>query len=243
MTLPHSLPRRSVLSLAALGTGVGIAGSLGLPGIAHADSGESDDRRSGYGPLVVDPKGLLDLPAGFSYTVPAVSNGVLANGVVVPPTTLTDGGESSPSRYDGSGSFARRGGGAVLVQNHENSNVAVIPVPHRAGLTYDAGTVWGGLAAGFGWLAWPAICCVTTASSLTNSGRSPRSSTATPSPSSRSINLCSTQAPAVSSASICAPSAKTCVFEVIRMVSSCRSIAPKPRAVHPPDKTRSCGLG
>lgn len=144
MTLPHSLPRRSVLSLAALGTGVGIAGSLGLPGIAHADSGDSDDRRSGYGPLVVDPKGLLDLPAGFSYTVLAVSNGVLANGVVVPPTTLTDGGESSPSRYDGSGSFARRGGGAVLVQNHENSNVAVIPVPHRAGLTYDAGTVWGG---------------------------------------------------------------------------------------------------
>ncbi len=70
-------------------------------------------------------------PAGFSYTVLAVSDGVLANGVPVPATTLTDGGENSPSRIDGSGSFPRRGGGAVLVQNHENSNVVVFPVPHR----------------------------------------------------------------------------------------------------------------
>lgn len=135
--MPHSLPRRSVLSLEALGTGVGIAGSLGLPSTAHADSA---DRRWGYGPLVVDPKGLLDLPTGFTYTVLAVSDGVLANGVAVPPTTLTDGGENSPSRYDGSGSFPRHSGAAVLVQNHENSNVVVIPVPQRTAAAASSST-------------------------------------------------------------------------------------------------------
>lgn len=141
MALPHSLPRRSVLSLAALGTGVGIAGSLGLPNTAHADS---EDRRPGYGPLVPDPKGLIDLPLHFTYSVVAISSGVLANGAPLAPTTLTDGGENSPSRYDGTGSFSRRGGGAVLVSNHENGTTAVFPVPHRDRLTYDAGAAWGG---------------------------------------------------------------------------------------------------
>jgi len=140
MTLPH-VPRRSLFSLAALGAGAGIAGSLSLPSVAHADS---RDHSIGYGPLVVDPKGLIDLPAGFSYNVLAISNAVLANGVAVAPTTLTDGGENSPSRYDGSGSFPRRGGGAVLVQNHENGTTAVFPVPHRSGITYDSGAAWGG---------------------------------------------------------------------------------------------------
>ena len=140
MTLPH-VPRRSLFSLAALGTGAGVAGALGLPDVAYADAGK---HHRGYGPLVPDPKGLIDLPAGFSYSVLSISNGVLANGVTVAPTRLSDGGENSPSRFDGSGSFARRGGGAVLVQNHENGATAVNPVPHRAGLVYDPGAAWGG---------------------------------------------------------------------------------------------------
>ena len=139
--MPNALPRRSVFSLAALGTAAGIAGSLGLPGVAQADSG---DHRVGYGPLVPDRKGLIDLPAGFTYSVLSISNGVLANGVPLAPTTLTDGGENSPSRYDGTGSFSRRSGGAVLVLNHECGTTAVFPVPHRERLTYDAGAAWGG---------------------------------------------------------------------------------------------------
>ncbi len=65
-------------------------------------------------------------------------------GCPLAPTTLTDGGENSPSRYDGTGSFSRRSGGAVLVLNHENGTTAVFPVPHRERLTYDAGAAWGG---------------------------------------------------------------------------------------------------
>ena len=49
----------------------------------------------GYGPLVPDPHGLLDLPEGFSYTI------VAQHGV-----TTMDGGAPSPSDPDGCGYFA-----------------------------------------------------------------------------------------------------------------------------------------
>jgi secreted PhoX family phosphatase len=90
---------------------------------------------------VPDPDGLLDLPAGFHYTVLAVAGN---SGNPIPATTLDDGGELSPSRYDGTGSFARPGGGWVLVSNHECGSSAAAAVPHRPGITYDEGIPKGG---------------------------------------------------------------------------------------------------
>lgn len=132
------LSRRSALGLAAAAGVAGSAGSLLSPSTAQACGRQPHS--FGYGPLIADPDGLLDLPRGFSYRVVAV-----ANGTPLKSTTLTDGGEKSPSRYDGTGCFRSQGGpGYVLVTNHENGTSAVQPVPHRSGLTYDAGSAFGG---------------------------------------------------------------------------------------------------
>ncbi|MCB2082996.1 MAG: DUF839 domain-containing protein [Sphingomonadaceae bacterium] len=64
---------------------------------------------SGYGPLVPDPKGLLDLPVGFSYKV------VSALG-----DAMDDGG-TVPDRADGMGCFDLGNGKIALVRNHELS--------------------------------------------------------------------------------------------------------------------------
>ncbi|MEO7448906.1 MAG: alkaline phosphatase PhoX, partial [Humibacillus sp.] len=140
------LSRRTFVGLTAVGLGAaittapaGAAVGAVLPG--EAASARRRPRGPGYGPLVPDPAGLLDLPAGFHYTVLAVAGN---SGNPIPATVLADGGEPSPSRYDGTGSFPRRGGGWVLVSNHENGSRASAPVPHRSGITYDEGSPKGG---------------------------------------------------------------------------------------------------
>jgi uncharacterized protein len=82
----------------------------------------------GYGPLVADPNGLLDLPAGFSYSVIARS---AAHGAGATPYT----GTSIPSGdgCDGTGSFARPGGGTILVRNSELSGTAPGGIPQSYG--------------------------------------------------------------------------------------------------------------
>jgi hypothetical protein len=62
---------------------------------------------TGYGPLMPDPQGLIDLPAGFSYRVLSSLG-----------DAMTDGG-TVPDRADGMGCFDLGGGKWVLVRNHE----------------------------------------------------------------------------------------------------------------------------
>jgi secreted PhoX family phosphatase len=61
----------------------------------------------GYGPIVADPAGLIDLPAGFSYHVISQFGDRMSDGLVV------------PDRADGMGCFALPGGRHALVRNHE----------------------------------------------------------------------------------------------------------------------------
>jgi uncharacterized protein len=82
----------------------------------------------GYGPLVPDQDGLLDLPRGFRYRVLSREGAELASG-----------GGKVPSNFDGMAVFPRRGGGAHLVRNHENRPDAPIPVPQTPSHTYDPG--------------------------------------------------------------------------------------------------------
>jgi uncharacterized repeat protein (TIGR03803 family) len=86
-------------------TSAGFAGLLaascrGPGGLASASAAFS-------GPLVPDPAGLLDLPAGYSYRVISQLGEAMADGFTV------------PDRADGMGCFDLGGGKLALVRNHE----------------------------------------------------------------------------------------------------------------------------
>ena len=61
----------------------------------------------GYGPLVADPNGLIDLPAGFSYRMLSSLGDAMSDGGTV------------PDQADGMGCFDLGGGKIALVRNHE----------------------------------------------------------------------------------------------------------------------------
>src|SRR3954470_20991536 len=129
--MTSSINRRGFLGgAAATGLGIAITGSIDV--LAGSGSALAAPRSSdGYGPLVPDPKGLLSLPAGFSYRI------VTQSGV-----TPTADGVPTASDPDGSGVFAR-GTGSTIVNNHEIGGSEPFPVPPLAGLTYDEGASGG----------------------------------------------------------------------------------------------------
>ena len=134
---PHhqGVSRRTLLRTGtAAGLGIVFAGSIealagcapATPRAVAAGPPTPIPAPAGYGPLVADPKRILSLPAGFRYTVVAEA------GV----STLSDGGEPTPSDTDGTAAFAT-GSGITLVNNHEIIGDEAFPVPVRDGLTYD----------------------------------------------------------------------------------------------------------
>ena len=80
-------------------------------------------RRSaiGYGPLVPDPAGLVDLPQGFSYRVISQLGDVMSDGFTVPDAA------------DGMGCFDLGNGKIALVRNHE-----LVPGKDNGGVTGPA---------------------------------------------------------------------------------------------------------
>lgn len=100
------LSRRHFIRLAA-GASLGYAGLRSALGERASTMGVVS-RHAGYGPLVPDPEGLLDLPAGFSYRVFSRLGERMDDGLVV------------PGFHDGMGAFP---GAAphltVLMRNHE----------------------------------------------------------------------------------------------------------------------------
>jgi uncharacterized protein len=123
-----SATRRQMLARSgALGAGIAFSGALSelFAGTAAALG------HSGYGPLVPDPDGLLDLPEGFRYRVLSREG-----------DELRSGEGPVPSNHDGMAAFAgrstdRHSGRVHLVRNHENRNTATLAVPTVEGLTYD----------------------------------------------------------------------------------------------------------
>jgi uncharacterized protein len=84
----------------------------------------------GYGPLVPDPDGLLDLPAGFRYKMFSREGDRLTGGGLV------------PGAHDGMAAFGAGFLGTVLIRNHEVDGEAVaedgvVPVGQVRGATYD----------------------------------------------------------------------------------------------------------
>ncbi|MFJ3877482.1 alkaline phosphatase PhoX [Streptomyces sp. NPDC090077] len=119
-----SVTRRSLLAAGAVAFS-GALGALCAPGRAPASA-------RGYGPLLPDPAGLLDLPAGFSYRVLSRAG-----------DPLRSGGGTVPANCDGMAAFGAGGGGVRLVRNHENRATAALRVPAVDGLTYDPGALGG----------------------------------------------------------------------------------------------------
>ncbi|MEU6076239.1 alkaline phosphatase PhoX [Micromonospora sp. NPDC047074] len=120
-----SLSRRQFLSRSAgAGLAVAVAGSVEALFTAAPALGVSGPE-AGYGPLVPDPAGMLDLPVGFRYTVLSREGTVRPDGGIV------------PSRFDGMDSFADKARGTRLVRNHECSPTAKITVVAPPERTYD----------------------------------------------------------------------------------------------------------
>lgn len=125
-----SVSRRGVVKGGAAGAlSIALAGSLDtiFQTAAGADAGEA----YGYGPLVPDPKGQLDLPKGFSYTTISAQGDTITDGVLV------------PGKHDGAATFkGPRPGVTRLVRNHEQTASGVKPVaPSR--LVYDPAAYGG----------------------------------------------------------------------------------------------------
>ena len=118
-----SATRRQILSR----TGASVAGIAFSGAFAELFAGgAAAASRAGYGPLVPDPAGLLDLPEGFRYKVLSRQGDPLRSGEGL-----------VPSNHDGMAAFAGRRGRVHLVRNHENRATGKIGVPTVEGLTYD----------------------------------------------------------------------------------------------------------
>lgn len=83
---------------------VAAAATPALAPAARADSLAGD---SAFPPLRPDPDEILDLPAGFSYTIVSRAGTRMSDGFQVPPA------------HDGMGAFAGEDGRVILICNHE----------------------------------------------------------------------------------------------------------------------------
>jgi uncharacterized protein len=122
-----SLSRRDFLvRTGAAGVSVGLAGSVESLFTALPAAGVRGPTR-GYGDLVPDPRGILDLPRGFRYKILSHEG-----------RPMLSGQGPVPSRFDGMGSFRASGGRTFLVRNHEVGPTGPHKVP-TDGLdtTYD----------------------------------------------------------------------------------------------------------
>jgi uncharacterized protein len=113
------LSRRKFFTLAGASAATTVLASPLAPLEALYAKGRSGKPsfRGGYGPLIPDPNGLLDLPEGFSYKAFSRTGDLMSDGNPVP------GG------HDGMAAFRGRGNTTILVRNHElspNSSTQVV---------------------------------------------------------------------------------------------------------------------
>lgn len=90
-----------------LKTGLLASGFLGLQRALGASGVESGRFCQGYGPLVKDAAGMMDLPEGFRYRVISRRGTKMSDGLLV------------PGQPDGMAAFAGKEGRVILVRNHE----------------------------------------------------------------------------------------------------------------------------
>ncbi|WP_448245452.1 alkaline phosphatase PhoX [Thalassotalea agariperforans] len=109
--------------------------ALAFTGLTGCSLGSKSNKHftklsKGYGKLIEDPKGLLDLPEGFSYKIISEFNQLMSDGMAV------------PDRADGMGCFPLDESRVVLVRNHELKPEHLAKQPksiqqHKTAKAYD----------------------------------------------------------------------------------------------------------
>lgn len=131
------ISRRSLLRSGSLALAAGsMARVIASTRPAAAHGGRGGRPFDGYGPLVPDRNGLLDLPRGFKYRAFSREGSPMSHGGPV------------PGSHDGMAAFWGGFLGTWLVRNHEVDLDDVLedgvhPVPHVRGATYDPDAVGG----------------------------------------------------------------------------------------------------
>ncbi|OCA87767.1 hypothetical protein A8F94_07925 [Bacillus sp. FJAT-27225] len=119
-TSKNGLNRRDFLKAGGMGTLALTLGSTGVLTLGSKVLADKNDNPAsgfaGYGPLVPDPNGILDLPQGFHYKIISVEG-----------EAMTDGSKI-PGMFDGMAAFEGPNNTTILVRNHELSNSAKHPV-------------------------------------------------------------------------------------------------------------------
>lgn len=109
----NGLNRRDFLKaggMGALALTIGSTGVIGLGSKALADSSVNPTSGfGGYGPLVPDPNGILDLPRGFHYEIISREGDLMTDGAKI------------PGAFDGMAAFEGTNNTTILVRNHELS--------------------------------------------------------------------------------------------------------------------------
>ncbi|HLU88558.1 MAG TPA: alkaline phosphatase PhoX [Cyclobacteriaceae bacterium] len=89
-------------------SGIATLGFMGLSQFIYpAHATLAAEARAGYGPLQKDPKGLINLPKGFSYKIISTKGDKMDDGLFL------------PGAADGMGAFQGRGNRTIVVRNHE----------------------------------------------------------------------------------------------------------------------------
>jgi uncharacterized protein len=128
-----SISRRHFLALAGVGTGSSflLAGLENLYRPSVATSIAKTPKVRGYGALVKDPQGILDLPAGFRYKIVSQSGKQMSDGTI------------AASNFDGMAAFAGKNGSTILVRNHELYPIAKSKVIAASDRMYDPNCAGG----------------------------------------------------------------------------------------------------
>ncbi|WP_394238990.1 alkaline phosphatase PhoX [Niallia oryzisoli] len=119
----NGINRRDFLKVGGMGTVALTLGSTGLfalgnasESLAAANTINPTGGFGGYGPLVKDPNGILDLPQGFHYKMLSQAGDIMPNG------------DKVPAMHDGMAAFRGDKNTTILVRNHENSTNSNYPV-------------------------------------------------------------------------------------------------------------------
>ncbi|MCP3028608.1 alkaline phosphatase PhoX [Halobacillus sp. A5] len=115
-----NMNRRDFLKAGGISTAALALSTTGLLSFSEskalASPGKSKRLPGGYGPLVKDPGGILDLPRGFQYRIISEEGGELSDGRPI------------PEKFDGMAAFKGAGDSTILVRNHELTGNTKYPV-------------------------------------------------------------------------------------------------------------------